>query len=117
MARLSDIVARFNEMSEGIEWEDLDRVRQMVTESIPSRVADDPAFRNARRNSDEQNARIEHDRALQRVMIALMNDDTTLFQEFMDNDSFRRQMTETVFRLAFEQAGQADPLTLAKGYR
>ena len=105
MERLSDIVARFNEMSEDIEWGDRDRVRQMVTESIPARVADDPAFRNACRNSDEQNARIEHDRALQRVMMALMSDDTTLFREFMDNDSFRRQMTETVFRLAFAQAG------------
>ena len=37
-------------------------------------------------------------------MMAVMNDGTTLFREFMDNDSFRRQMTETVFRLAFEQA-------------
>ena len=102
--RLSNIVARFNEMSEGIEWEDRDRVLQMVTETIPAQVASDTAFRNARHNSDEQNARIEHDRALQRVMMAVMNDDTTLFREFMDNDSFRRQMTETVFRLAFEQA-------------
>ena len=104
LERLSNIVARFNEMSEGIEWEDRDRVLQMVTETIPARVAGDAAFRNARQNSDEQNARIEHDRALQRVMMAVMNDDTTLFREFMDNDSFRRQMTETVFRLAFEQA-------------
>ena len=32
-------------------------------------------------NSDEQNARIEHDRALQRGMTALMSDDTTLFKE------------------------------------
>ena len=35
--RLSIIVARFNEMSEGIEWEDRDRVLQMVTETIPAR--------------------------------------------------------------------------------
>ena len=98
------IVAQFNEMSQGIEWGDADRVLKLVTETIPARVADDTAFRNARLNSDEQNARIEHDRALRRVMTALMSDDTTLFKEFMDNGGFRRQMTETVFRLAFEQA-------------
>ena len=102
---LSNIVAQFNEMSQGIEWEDADRVLHMVTETIPTRVAEDTAFRNARLNSDEQNARIELDRALRRVMTSVMSDDTTLFKEFMDNDGFRRQLTETVFRLAFEQAG------------
>ena len=40
-----------------------------------------------------------------RVMTSVMSDDTTLFKEFMDNDGFRRQLTETVFRLAFERAG------------
>ena len=102
---LSNIVAQFNEMSQGIEWEDADRVLHMVTETIPTRVAEDTAFRNARLNSDEQNARIELDGALRRVMTSVMSDDTTLFKEFMDNDGFRRQLTETVFRLAFEQAG------------
>ena len=105
MDLLSAIVAQFNEMSQGIEWEDADRVLKFVTETIPARVANDTAFRNARRNSDEQNARIEHDRALRRVMTSVMSDDTTLFKEFMGNDGFRRQLTETVFRLAFEQAG------------
>ena len=105
MALLSAIVAQFNEMSQGIEWEDADRVMKLVTETIPARVADDTAFRNARLNSDEQNARIELDGALRRVMTSVMSDDTTLFKEFMDNDGFRRQLTETVFRLAFEQAG------------
>ncbi len=45
------------------------------------------AFRNAQRNSDRQNARIEHDKALLRVMTAVMRDDTELFKQFMDNAS------------------------------
>ena len=52
--------------------EDADRVRQLIIETIPERVKKDTAFRNAQRNSDRQNARIEHDKALLRVMTAVM---------------------------------------------
>jgi type I site-specific restriction-modification system R (restriction) subunit len=55
-----------------------------------------------RKNSDKQNARIEHDKALQRVMTAVLKDDTELFKQFMDNESFRRWMTDTVFGLTYE---------------
>ena len=100
---LSNILRVFNEHFGDIPWEDADRVRQLITETIPSRVADDRAFCNARRNSDEQNARIEHDRALLRVMTSVMKDDAELFKQFMDNDGFKRWMTDTVFALAYEQ--------------
>ena len=105
--QLSNILDAFNHHFGDIPWQDGDRVRQLITETIPSRVADDAAFKNARRNSDRANARIEHDKALLRVMMALMNDDTTLFKEFMDNEGFKRWMTDTVFGLAYEQAGKA----------
>ena len=105
MDRLSNIVRNFNDLFGGIEWEDADRVAQMVTETIPARVAADTAFRNARKNSDTENARIEHDRALLRVMTSMMKDDNQLFKQFMDNDGFKRWLTDTVFDLASEQAG------------
>ena len=103
--RLSVILRTFNEHFGDIRWEDADRVRQLIIETIPSRVAADTAFRNARRNSDRQNARIEHDQALLRVMTSVMRDDTELFKQFMDNDSFKRWLTDTVFSLAYEPAG------------
>lgn len=53
------------------------------------------------RNSDRQNARIEHDKALARVMNAFVRDDIELFRQFMDNPSFQRWLTETVFRLTY----------------
>jgi len=65
-------------------------------------VAEGIAYRNARRYSDKQNARIEHDKALERVMTALLSDDTQLFKEFSDNESFRRWLTDTVFELTYE---------------
>ncbi len=100
--RLSNILKVFNEHFGDIAWEDADRVRQLITEIIPSRVAVDTAFRNARQNSDKENARIEHDKALIRVMTSVMKDDTELFKQFMDNEGFKRWMTDTVFGLAYE---------------
>ena len=102
--RLSSILRTFNEHFGDVQWEDADRVRQLIIDTIPSRVAADTAFRNARQNSDRENARIEHDKALMRVMTAVMRDDTELFKQFMDNASFKRWLTDTVFSLAYEPA-------------
>jgi len=105
--RLSNILKAFNEQFGNIRWTDADRVRKLVTEEIPARVAADPAYQNARRNSDKQNARIEHDKALQRVMTALLQDDTELFKQFSDNESFRRMLTDTIFALTYSEGGSA----------
>jgi type I restriction enzyme R subunit len=99
--RLSNILTGFNDHFGDIPWEDADRVRQLITETIPARVAEDTAYKNAQQNSDKQNARIEHDRALVRVMTSVMKDDTELFKQFMDNESFKRWMTDTVFGLTY----------------
>ena len=101
--RLSNILKTFNDHFGNIRWTDTDRVHKLITEDIPQRVAADSAYQNARQNSDKQNARIEHDKALQRVMTAVLKDDTELFKQFMDNESFRRWLTDTVFGLTYDQ--------------
>ena len=73
------------------------------TEELPSRVAADNAHQNTQKNSDKQNARIEHDKALGRVITAVLKDDTELFKQFMDNDSFRNWMMDTVFGLTYQE--------------
>ena len=98
---LSNIVAEFNQEFGDIAWEEPDRVRQLITKEIPDRVAADPAYQNAKANSDEQNARIEHDKALGRVILTLMKDDTQLFKQFSDNDQFKRWIGERVFALTY----------------
>ena len=103
LERLSNILSDFNDLFGDIDWDDADRVRQLITETIPSRVAEDTAFKNAQQNSDRENARIEHDKALLRVMTSVMKDDTELFKQFMDNQGFKRWLTDTVFGLAYEQ--------------
>ena len=45
--QLSHILKIFNDLFGDIPWEDADRVRELITETIPSRVAVDTAFQNA----------------------------------------------------------------------
>ena len=111
--RLSNILKTFNEQFGDIPWEDADRVRRLITEEIPAKVAGDTAYRNARKNSDRQNARIEHDEALKRVMTAVLNDDMQLFKQFTDNDGFRRWLTDNVFGLTYAPP-QAKNQTVAR---
>ena len=63
------------------------------------------------KHSDKQNARIERDNALVRVMIALLQDDTELFKQFSDNEGFRRWLTDTVFALTYEAAAEEELTT------
>ena len=102
MDRLSNIVAEFNDLFGGITWKDEDRVIQLVTKTIPVKVAEDKAFRNAKKNSDEENARIEHDRALQRVLMGIMQDDTELFRQCTDNREFKKWFGDVVFKIAYQ---------------
>ena len=103
MERLSNIVETFNTLFGNIEWDDGDRVLELITNTIPAKVAADPAFRNARQNSDEANARIEHDAVLGRIVTTMMKDNAMLFKQFMDNEEFKRWMTDRVFKRACEQ--------------
>jgi type I restriction enzyme R subunit len=102
--RLSNILHAFNDQWGNVPWTDGDRVHRMITEDIPERVAADAAYQNAQRHSDRQNARIEHDKALQRVMTGLVRDDTDLFKLFSDDEGFRRWLTDKVFELTYRQS-------------
>jgi type I restriction enzyme R subunit len=44
----------------------------LITETISARVVEDTAYRNAQVNSNKESTRIEHDKALVRVMTAFM---------------------------------------------
>ncbi len=95
--KLSNIIKTFNDLFGNIEWNDADKIRQVITEEIPARVAKDKAYQNAVQNSDKQNARMEHDKALNRVVLELLADHTELFKQFSDNPNFKRWLTDTVF--------------------
>ncbi len=100
---LSNIIKTFNDQFGQIPWKDEDRVHRLITEDIPNRVSADKAYKNAIANSDKQNARIEHDKALKRVMTAVLKDDTELFKQFSDNENFRRWLTDAVFAVTYDK--------------
>jgi type I restriction enzyme R subunit len=98
--RLSNIVRAFNEQFGGL-FADPKRMEERIIGEIPGKVSADRAYQNARSNSDKQNARIEHDKALQRVITALFKDDAQLFKQFQDNESFRHWLTDTIFGITY----------------
>jgi type I restriction enzyme R subunit len=99
--RLSNIIKTFNDMFGDIEWDDADRVARTVAE-LPAKVAEDAAYRNAMANSDRQNARIEHDQALNRAMQAMLRDNTELFKRFSDDPEFKRWLADMSFTESYE---------------
>ena len=99
--RLSNILRSFNDQFGNIDWKDADKIRQVIAEEIPAKVAADKAYQNAMKNSDKQNARIEHDNALQRVLVELLSDHTELFKQFSDNASFRKWLADTIFQATY----------------
>lgn len=105
--RLSNIIRTFNEQFGNIPWSDKDRIHRLVMQDIPAQVAADAAYQNAQKNSDKQNARIEHDKALARVMTAVLKDDTELFKQFVDNPDFKRWLADTVFAMTYGKPSAA----------
>ena len=95
--RLSNIIKAFNDQFGNIDWKDADKIQTIITVDIPLKVSADKAYQNAIKQNDPQNARIEHDKALERVIVEMLTDHTELFKQFMDNQSFRKWLADTIF--------------------
>ena len=89
--RLSNILKTFNDHF-GTLFTDADRVAQRIRDDIAPKVAADPAYQNAKKNTPNA-ARIEHDKALAKVMLTLLKDDTQVYKQFVENESFQRFVT------------------------
>ncbi len=101
MDRLSSIIREFNERFGNIHWKDQDKIERVIAEELPAKVSEDRAYQNAMANSDRQNARIEHDRALRQAMTDLLADHTELYRQFSDNESFYRWLSEVIFAATY----------------
>lgn len=102
MERLTQIIQTFNELWGNVEWKDEEKIVHLISSEIPAKVAADQAYQNAIKHADRQNARIEHDRALQKVLLGLLTDQTELYKLFSDNESFRKWLADTIFFLTYE---------------
>lgn len=106
MDPLSHIISEFNGMFGNIQWNDADNVQRQLLQ-IPAMVSRDEKYRNAMKNSDEQEARTESERALQQVIFSIMADNMELFKQFQDNPSFKKWLTDMVFNLTYNKEGKS----------
>jgi type I restriction enzyme, R subunit len=95
--RLSNILKSFNEQC-GTLFADTDRVAQRIRDDIAPKVAADSAYQNARENTPHT-ARMAHDQALGRVMQLLLKDDTQVYKQFVENESFKRFVGDMVYAI------------------
>jgi len=95
--RLSNILKTFNEQF-GTLFGDTDRVAKRIRDDIAPKVAADAAYRNAKENTPHT-ARMAHDQALGKVMHLLLKDDTQVYKQFVENDSFKRFVGDMVYAL------------------
>jgi len=95
--RLSNILKAFNDQFATL-FTDADRVAKRIKEDIAPQVAADPAYQNAKKNTPNT-ARIEHDKALAKIMLTLLKDDTQVYKQFVENDSFQRFVTDMVYTM------------------
>jgi len=98
---LSNILKQFNELFGNIEWNDEDKIRKLITIEIPDKLRNNQAYQNAIKNNDRQNARFEHDKALQEIIISFLADHTELFKQYSDNQSFKKWLQETMFGVTY----------------
>jgi type I restriction enzyme R subunit len=98
--KLSNIIKSFNE-SFGTLFTDADRVVKRIREDIAPKVAEDVAYQNAKLNTPHT-ARMAHDQALNRVMQSLLKDDTDVYKQFVENEAFKRFVSDMVFNMTIE---------------
>ncbi len=95
--RLSNILKSFNEQF-GTLFTDTDRVAKRIRDDIAPKVAADAAYRNAKENTPHT-ARMAHDQALAKVMQHLLKEDTQVYKQFVENDSFKRFVGDMVYAI------------------
>ena len=107
--RLSNILREFNDLFGGIAWKDADKISQVIAKDLPRLVASDQAYLNAMQHSDLQNARVEHDKALQRAILGMLTDHTELFKQFSDRPEFKQWLSDRVFDLTYRPRDAMSP--------
>lgn len=106
MDLLSIIVSEFNDMFGNVEWKEPDNARRQILE-IPAMVSKDEKYQNAMKNSDEQSAKLESERALQQVIFSIMADNMEIFKQYQDNPSFKKWLSDLVFNITYNKDGSS----------
>ena len=100
MDRLSNIIAEFNKTWGGT-FSEPERVAEILNR-MPDQVLEDEQYRNARTNSDRQNAQIEHDSAVRRLVTAMVRCQTELYKAYTGDADFREWLNGEMFRATYQ---------------
>jgi len=95
--RLSNILKSFNDTF-GTLFTDADRVVNRIRHDIAPKVAADTGYQNAKANTPHT-ARMAHDQALSKVMQTLLKEDAQVYKQFVENESFKRFVSDMVFQM------------------
>ena len=102
--KLSAILSNFNDLFGNIDWQDEDNVKKQIR-NIPGMVSKDTKYQNAMKNSDEQNAKMECEKALNTIILSIMKDNMELYKQFQDNPSFKKWLLNMVFNVTYNKEG------------
>ncbi len=100
--KLSQIIRSFNERFGNFPGKTAEETQKVIAEEIVPKVEADQRYKNARKNSDKQNSRIEMETALQRAMVSMMMNQTELFKKYQDDPGFKSGLAELIFSLTYE---------------
>ncbi len=87
---LDIILNRFNQLFGDMNIKDKEKLKEFVIEEIPQKVLQNENLQLALKNNDEQNIKIELERAIQDVILSNIDDNLELFKYFSDNNEFRK---------------------------
>lgn len=105
MATLEVIVSEFNRLFGDINWKDEDKIHKVILEDIPKKAKEDVAYQNAMKNSSEQNAKIELEKVITKIMSAMVFDQAELAKQYSQNDTFRKWILDKIFEETYKRVG------------
>ena len=99
MDRLSNIIAEFNKTWGG-KFSDSKLVEEVLSR-MPGQVLEDQQYQNAKNNSGRQNAQVELDSALRRLVTSMVKCQTELYKAYTEDGEFREWLNGEMFRLTY----------------
>ena len=99
MDLLSNIIAEFNKTWGG-KFSEPGRISEVLNR-MPEQVLEDQQYQNARMNSGRQNAQIELDSALRRLVTSMVRCQTELYKAYTEDGEFRQWLNGEMFRATY----------------
>ena len=96
----SNLPPPFTNKTWGGKFSDSKRVEEVLS-PIPDQVLEDQQYQNARRNSGRQNAQVELDSALRRLITSMVRRHTELYKACTEDGEFQEWLNGEMFRVTY----------------